>query len=106
MACLREAAWLADSVLLEPVMSVEVTAPADAVGDVMGDVMRRRGSIASQASRGADAVVGALVPLANMFGYASHLRSATSGRATFAMYPAHYAEVPRAAGDAEVRAAG
>ncbi|MCS5604132.1 MAG: elongation factor G, partial [Alphaproteobacteria bacterium] len=89
--------------LLEPIMRVEVVTPEDYVGDVMGDLNRRRGHITGTELRGNAQVVGAMVPLANMFGYVNNLRSATQGRAQFTMHFDHYEQVPQAVSD-EVRA--
>jgi elongation factor G len=81
--------------LLEPIMDVEVVTPGDFVGGVIGDINSRRGQIRSQEMRGNATVVRAFVPLANMFGYVSQLRSMSQGRAIYTMQFAHYAEVPR-----------
>jgi elongation factor G len=81
-------------VLLEPVMKVEALTPEPYMGDVMGDLNARRGRIEGIEQQGAIRVVRAMVPLAEMFGYATALRSATQGRATFTMEPSHYEEVP------------
>ncbi|MFZ2234909.1 MAG: elongation factor G [Dokdonella sp.] len=80
--------------LLEPVMKVEVATPPDFVGDVMGDLSRRRGNVSSNSSVGVDVFISAAVPLAEMFGYATSLRSQTQGRATFSMEFDHYAAAP------------
>ncbi|WP_422011758.1 elongation factor G [Roseateles sp.] len=93
---LREAVLKAAPVVLEPVMAVEVITPADHVGDVIGDVLRRRGQVHAQDTRGNAVVISAHVPLAQMFGYIGHLRAMTSGRAQFTMQLDHYAEVPAA----------
>ncbi len=89
--------------LLEPVMDVEVVTPGDFVGGVIGDINSRRGQIRNQEMRGNATVVRAFVPLANMFGYVSQLRSMSQGRASYTMQFAHYAEVPRNVAD-EVKA--
>ena len=81
--------------LLEPIMDVEVVTPGDFVGSVIGDINSRRGQIRSQEMRGNATVIRANVPLANMFGYVSQLRSMSQGRAMYTMQFAHYAEVPR-----------
>ncbi len=81
--------------LLEPIMDVEVVTPGDFVGGVIGDINSRRGQIRTQEMRGNATVVRAYVPLANMFGYVSQLRSMSTGRASYTMQFAHYAEVPR-----------
>jgi elongation factor G len=93
---LREALQKGASVLLEPIMKVEVVTPEDYTGSVIGDLNSRRGQIQGQDMRGNANVVNAMVPLANMFGYVSNLRSMSQGRATFTMQFDHYAEVPRA----------
>ncbi len=91
---MREGAMNADPVLLEPVMAVEVVTPEDYMGDVVGDLNRRRGLIDGMDENPAGKIVRASVPLAEMFGYSTDLRSATQGRATFTMEFARYAEVP------------
>ncbi|SFS14458.1 elongation factor G [Dyella sp. OK004] len=93
-ACFREAQKLSNPKLLEPVMKLEVVTEADYLGDVIGDINRRRGSISDQGQRGTNAFVQGFVPLAEMFGYINFLRSATSGRGTFTMEFDHYEEVP------------
>ena len=93
---LREALQKGAPVLLEPIMKVEVVTPEDYTGSVIGDLNSRRGQIQGQDRRGNANVVNAMVPLANMFGYVSNLRSMSQGRATFTMQFDHYAEVPRA----------
>ena len=92
---LKEGALRADPVLLEPVMSVEVVTPADYMGQVVGDLNRRRGIIESLDENPSGKIVRCFVPLGEMFGYATDLRSATQGRATFTMEFARYDEVPR-----------
>jgi len=84
----------ADPVLLEPIMKVEVTTPDEFMGDVMGDLNARRGRVEGMEQRGNAQVVRAMVPLATMFGYATDLRSATQGRATYSMQFSHYEAVP------------
>jgi elongation factor G len=91
----KEAARKANPVLLEPVMDVEVTTPADYMGDVMGDLSSRRGKIQGMDQRGDAQVIKAMVPLSEMFGYSTTLRSATQGRAVYSMQFAHYEEVPK-----------
>jgi elongation factor G len=93
---LKEAARRANPVLLEPVMDVEVTTPADYMGDVMGDLSSRRGKISGMEERGGAQVIRATVPLSEMFGYSTTLRSATQGRAVYSMQFAQYEEVPKA----------
>jgi elongation factor G len=95
-AALREALQKGAPVLLEPIMKVEVVTPEDYTGSVIGDLNSRRGQIQGQDMRGNANVINAMVPLANMFGYVSNLRSMSQGRATFTMQFDHYAEVPRA----------
>jgi len=92
----KEGAAKASPVLLEPVMKVEVVVPEDYMGDVMGDLSSRRGRIMGMESRAGAQVINAHVPLANMFGYATDLRSATQGRATYTMHFDHYEQVPKA----------
>ncbi len=89
--------------LLEPIMDVEVVTPGDFVGGVIGDINSRRGQIRGQEMRGNATVIRAYVPLANMFGYVSQLRSQSQGRASYTMQFAHYADVPRNVAD-EVKA--
>ncbi len=91
---LRKGALEADPALLEPMMAVEVVTPEDYMGDVMGDLNRRRGLVQGMDDSPAGKVITAEVPLAEMFGYATDLRSATQGRATFTMEFQKYAEVP------------
>jgi elongation factor G len=92
---LKEALKRANPVLLEPVMDVEVVVPEEFMGDVMGDLSSRRGQIQGMDSRGGGQVIRAMVPLSEMFGYATTVRSRTQGRATFTMQFDHYAEVPK-----------
>ena len=89
--------------ILEPIMDVEVVTPGDFVGSVIGDINSRRGQIRNQEMRGNATVIRAYVPLANMFGYVSQLRSMSTGRASYTMQFAHYADVPRNVAD-EVKA--
>ena len=91
---IQEAAKRAKPVLLEPVMEVEVVTPEEFLGDVIGDLSRRRGKLAGQEPRGNALVVSATVPLSEMFGYVGDLRSATQGRASYTMQFARYEEVP------------
>lgn len=90
----REALQLGKSVLLEPIMKVEVVTPEDYTGSVIGDLNSRRGQIQGQDMRGNANVINAMVPLMNMFGYVNNLRSMSQGRATFTMQFDHYAEAP------------
>ena len=98
-ACFREGMKKAGPTILEPIMDVEVTTPQDHVGDVVGDLNRRRGTIQAQESAGSTVTVRAQVPLKEMFGYISHLRSMTKGRASFTMQFHHYDPVPRNVAD-------
>ena len=91
---IKKAAQLASPVLLEPVMAVEVTTPEDYMGDVIGDLSSRRGKVEGMEQRGNSHIVRAQVPLSDMFGYATDLRSRTQGRATYSMQFAAYNEVP------------
>jgi elongation factor G len=93
-AALREALQKGHSVLLEPIMKVEVVTPEDYTGSVIGDLNSRRGHIQGQDRRGNANIVNAMVPLANMFGYVNTLRSMSQGRATFTMQFDHYEQVP------------
>jgi elongation factor G len=90
----KKAAEMAKPVLLEPIMGVEVVTPEEYMGDVMGDLSSRRGRIEGMEARGNTQVVRAQVPLSEMFGYSTDLRSRTQGRATYTMQFAQYAEVP------------
>jgi elongation factor G len=93
-AALREALQKGGSVLLEPVMKVEVTTPEDYTGSVIGDLNSRRGQIQGQDMRGNAVVINAMVPLANMFGYVNTLRGMSQGRASYTMQFDHYEQVP------------
>ena len=84
----------ADPVLLEPIMKVEIVSPEDYLGDVMGDVSRRRGVLQGQDDSPSGKIINAMIPLGEMFGYATSLRSMSQGRATFSMEFDHYAEAP------------
>ena len=93
-AAFREAASRAAPLVLEPVMAVEVITPTEHLGDVIGDLHRRRGHVQGQAPRGNASVVTATVPLKEMFGYIGHLRALTSGRAQYSMQTSHYDAAP------------
>src|SRR5690606_13497803 len=93
---IKEAVKSAGGVMLEPVMAVEVVCPEDFLGTVIGDLSSRRGKIGGMTQRGESQVVTAEVPLAEMFGYSTTLRSATQGRAVYTMQFDHYEEVPKA----------
>ena len=90
----KEAARKAKAVLLEPIMKVEVVTPDDYLGDVIGDLNRRRGRVEGSEQRGNSQVVAAQVPLSEMFGYATDLRSKTQGRATYTMQFDSYQQMP------------
>jgi len=92
---LKDAAKRGDPVLLEPVMNVEVVTPEEYLGDVMGDLTSRRGKIGGMLQRSAAHVIGASVPLSEMFGYSTVLRSLSQGRAVYTMQFSHYDEVPK-----------
>ena len=98
-ACFREAVRKAGPILLEPVMKVETVTPGDYLGDVIGDINRRRGPILDQLERGTNIAVVATVPLSEMFGYIGQLRGMTSGRASYTMEFSHYDPVPRNVAD-------
>jgi len=93
---MRDAFKNAGSILLEPIMAVEVSTPEDYQGDVMGDLNRRRGQIQHVDMKGAFSVVNANVPLKEMFGYSTAVRTLSSGRASYAMTPSHFEQVPNA----------
>ena len=96
---LKEAAKKCDPVILEPIMKVEVTVPNEYLGDVMGDIASRRGTVNGYFSRGNAEVIDASVPLANMFGYVTDLRSLTKGRANYTMELDRYEECPKFVAD-------
>ncbi len=104
-ACFREGMRKASPVLLEPVMKVETVTPGDYLGDVIGDLNRRRGMIQDQLERGTNIAVLANVPLSEMFGYIGHLRGMTSGRASYTMEFSHYDPVPRSVAETVIAAA-
>jgi elongation factor G len=95
----QDAAKKAAAVLMEPVMRVEVVVPKDNMGDVIGDLASRRGKIQSQEDRGGTQIINARVPLSDMFGYATDLRSRTQGRATYSMHFDRYEQAPRNVSD-------
>jgi elongation factor G len=101
----KSAAEKAGPVLKEPIMRVEVTTPESYMGDVIGDLNRRRGQIETTDPQGNVVVVKSFVPLAEMFGYATTVRSMTQGRASFSMEPSHYEQVPQNIAD-EIRKKG
>jgi len=92
---IKEACRLAHPVLLEPLMNVEVVTPDAFMGDVLGDVSSRRGKIGGMTQRGEAQVIECTVPLSEMFGYSTKLRSMSQGRAVYSMEFAHYDEVPK-----------
>jgi elongation factor G len=98
-ACFREAIRKAGPILLEPVMKVETVTPQDYLGDVIGDINRRRGMIQEQLERGTNIAVVSTVPLSEMFGYIGQLRGMTSGRASYTMEFSHYDPVPKQVAD-------
>ena len=91
----KEAMRKADPVILEPIMKVAVIVPDEYMGDVIGDINSRRGQIQGSEARSGTQQIDALVPLSNMFGYATDLRSKTQGRGQYSMEPSHYTEVPK-----------
>ncbi|MEN2985769.1 MAG: elongation factor G [Thermodesulfovibrionaceae bacterium] len=95
----KEACKKAEAILLEPIMTIEVVTPEEYMGEVIGDLNSRRGKIQTMEKRGKVQVIKALVPLAEMFGYATDLRSKTQGRGTFTMQFSHYDEVPKQLAD-------
>ncbi len=100
----KEACTKAGPTLLEPIMKVVVTGPDDYMGDIMGDINARRGMISSTDVRPGAAEITANVPLSNMFGYATDLRSKTQGRANYSMEPSHYVELPKSLQEAIIGA--
>ncbi len=96
----RQGVERANPVLLEPIMRIEVVSPEDYLGDVMGDVNSRRGKVQGMESRGNAQIIKAHVPLSEMFGYATDLRSATQGRANYTMHFSHYEQVPASIAEA------
>jgi elongation factor G len=91
----KDAAAKADAVLLEPIMKVEIVAPEEYMGSITGDINSRRGRIEGIDSRPGTSVITSLVPLSEMFGYSTDLRSMTQGRATYTMHFHRYEEAPR-----------
>ena len=83
------------SVLLEPIMKVEITVPEEYMGDVIGDINARRGRMEGMEAKGGNQIIRGFIPLSEMFGYATDLRSKTQGRGTYSMEPSHYEEVPK-----------
>ena len=91
----KEGCKQAKSVILEPIMKVEITVPEEYMGDVIGDVNSRRGRMEGMEAQGGNQVIRSFIPLSEMFGYATDLRSKTQGRGTYSMEPSHYEEVPK-----------
>ncbi|MEI8329381.1 MAG: elongation factor G, partial [Chlamydiia bacterium] len=91
---MKDAAKKSKPVLLEPIMKVVVTTPDQFMGDVIGDINRRRGKILNQTTERAIVMVESEVPLSEMFGYSTQLRSLSSGRASYTMEPSHFEKVP------------
>ena len=91
----KEACRQGGAVLLEPIMKVDITVPEEYMGDVIGDVNSRRGKMEGMEARNGMQIIRAFIPLSEMFGYATDLRSKTQGRGTYAMEPSHYEEVPK-----------
>ncbi|MCI9366215.1 MAG: elongation factor G [Clostridia bacterium] len=91
----KEGARKGKSVILEPIMRVEITVPEEYMGDVIGDVNSRRGRMEGMEARNGSQIIRGFIPLSEMFGYATDLRSKTQGRGTYAMEPSHYEEVPK-----------
>ena len=91
----KEGCKQAKSVLLEPIMRVEVTVPEEYMGDVIGDINSRRGRMEGMEARSGSQIIRGFIPLSEMFGYATDLRSKTQGRGTYSMEPSHYEEVPK-----------
>ena len=100
---LKEAAKKCNPVILEPIMKVEVVMPEEYLGDIMGDITSRRGRVEGMEARGNAQVVSAQVPLSEMFGYATSLRSSTQGRGTYSMVVDHYEEVPKSISEEIIR---
>jgi elongation factor G len=92
---IKEAAKKAQAVILEPMMNVEVVCPEQYMGDILGDLSSRRGKIGGMTQRGEAQVIAASVPLSEMFGYSTKLRSSSQGRAVYSMEFSHYEEVPK-----------
>jgi len=96
---LKEAKNKCNPVLLEPIQKVEIVVPEEYMGDIMGDVTSRRGRVEGMEARGNAQLINAFVPLSEMFGYATALRSNTQGRGTYTMFFDHYEEVPKSISD-------
>ncbi|MDD7227494.1 MAG: elongation factor G, partial [Firmicutes bacterium] len=103
---LKEAARKCNPVILEPVMKVEITVPQEYMGDVMGDITKRRGTIEGMNQRGNAQIIDASIPLATMFGYVTDLRSFTQGRGNYTMQFDHFQECPRFVADEIIKKSG
>lgn len=103
---LKEAAKKCDPVILEPIMKIEVTVPEQYYGDVVGDIARRRGQMTGESQRGNAKIIEAEVPLAEMFGYVTDLRSFTQGRGNYTMQFDHFGECPRFIADEIIKKSG
>ena len=103
---LKEAKNKCKPILLEPIMKVQVVVPDEYLGNVMGDITSRRGRPMGQESRGNALAIDAMVPLSEMFGYATSLRSNTQGRGQFTMTPDHFEEVPKNIADEIIKKNG
>ena len=99
----KDAAKKAGPVLMEPIMRVEVTVPEEYMGDVIGNLTGRRGSLQSMDSRGGTQIINARVPLSEMFGYATDLRSRTQGRGSYSMHFDRYEQAPNSVADAVIK---
>ena len=95
----KECCKQAHPVLLEPIMKVEIVVPEEYMGDVIGDVNSRRGRLEGMEAQAGSQTIHAFIPLSEMFGYATDLRSKTQGRGTYSMEPSHYEEVPKNVAD-------
>ncbi|HAE0521062.1 TPA_asm: elongation factor G, partial [Salmonella enterica subsp. enterica serovar Enteritidis str. P125109] len=93
------------AVILEPMMKVEIVIPDEYMGDIMGDVTSRRGRVEGMEARGNAQVVRSMIPLSEMFGYATGLRSRTQGRGTYSMHFDHYEEVPKSVAEEIIKKA-
>ncbi|MFA6370961.1 MAG: elongation factor G, partial [Bacilli bacterium] len=103
---LKEAAKKCDPVILEPIMEVDVTVPEQYYGDILGDLARRRGEVVGENQRANAKIIRANVPLSEMFGYVTDLRSMTQGRGSYVMQFHHYGETPRYVQDEIIKNSG
>ena len=103
---LKEAAKKCNPVILEPIMKIEVTVPEQYYGDVLGDISRRRGNMTGESQRANAKIIEAEVPLSEMFGYVTDLRSMTQGRGNYVMQFDHYGECPRFVADEIIKKSG